>query len=237
MQEQKLTIENATVLLVEDHRDLAETTLDFLETMGVATDYASDGLSGLHLAATQNFDLIILDVMLPGMNGFDICDRLRNEKGVDTPILMLTARDQLDDKLQGFQAGADDYLVKPFDLPELMARSVALIRRQRGELTSSLQQVGDLVLNPKSFEVKRAGQVINLSPTGFRILKILMRESPNVVKREELEKELWGDMLPDSDALRSHLYKLRQAIDKPFEEPLLHTLAGQGFKLTALPLR
>jgi len=235
MQEQKLTIENATVLLVEDHRDLAETTLDFLETMGVATDYASDGLSGLHLAATQNFDLIILDVMLPGMNGFDICDRLRNEKGVDTPILMLTARDQLDDKLQGFQAGADDYLVKPFDLPELMARSVALIRRQRGELTSSLQQVGDLVLNPKSFEVKRAGQVINLSPTGFRILKILMRESPNVVKREELEKELWGDMLPDSDALRSHLYKLRQAIDKPFEEPLLHTLAGQGFKLTALP--
>lgn len=235
MQEQKLTIENATVLLVEDHRDLAETTLDFLETMGVATDYASDGLSGLHLAATQNFDLIILDVMLPGMNGFDICDRLRNEKGVDTPILMLTARDQLDDKLQGFQAGADDYLVKPFDLPELMARSVALIRRQRGELTSSLQQVGDLVLNPKSFEVKRAGQVINLSPTGFRILKILMRESPNVVKREELEKELWGDMLPDSDALRSHLYKLRQAIDKPFEEPLLHTLAGQGFKLTAIP--
>lgn len=235
MQEQKLTIENATVLLVEDHRDLAETTLDFLETMGVATDYASDGLSGLHLAATQNFDLIILDVMLPGMNGFDICDRLRSEKGVDTPILMLTARDQLDDKLQGFQAGADDYLVKPFDLPELMARSVALIRRQRGELTSSLQQVGDLVLNPKSFEVKRAGQVINLSPTGFRILKILMRESPNVVKREELEKELWGDMLPDSDALRSHLYKLRQAIDKPFEEPLLHTLAGQGFKLTALP--
>ena len=235
MQEQKLTIENATVLLVEDHRDLAETTLDFLETMGVATDYASDGLSGLHLAATQNFDLIILDVMLPGMNGFDICDRLRNEKGVDTPILMLTARDQLDDKLQGFQAGADDYLVKPFDLPELMARSVALIRRQRRELTSSLQQVGDLVLNPKSFEVKRAGQVINLSPTGFRILKILMRESPNVVKREELEKELWGDMLPDSDALRSHLYKLRQAIDKPFEEPLLHTLAGQGFKLTALP--
>ena len=235
MQEQKLTIENATVLLVEDHRDLAETTLDFLETMGVATDYASDGLSGLHLAATQNFDLIILDVMLPGMNGFDICDRLRSEKGVDTPILMLTARDQLDDKLQGFQAGADDYLVKPFDLPQLMARSVALIRRQRGELTSSLQQVGDLVLNPKSFEVKRAGQVINLSPTGFRILKILMRESPNVVKREELEKELWGDMLPDSDALRSHLYKLRQAIDKPFEEPLLHTLAGQGFKLTALP--
>ena len=92
-----------------------------------------------------------------------------------------------------------------------------------------------MVLNPKSFEVKRAGQVINLSPTGFRILKILMRESPNVAKREELEKELWGDMLPDSDALRSHLYKLRQAIDKPFEEPLLHTLAGQGFKLTALP--
>jgi DNA-binding response OmpR family regulator len=226
-----LTVKNARVLLVEDHRALAETVLDFLQTVGFETDFAADGLSGLHLASRERYDAIILDVMLPGLSGFELCARLRQEKALTTPIIMLTARDQLQDKLEGFQHGADDYLVKPFDLPELVARLVALLRRSRGELAADILQVDDLVFHTGTLDVQRAGQPIHLSPTCLRILKILMRESPNVVTREALEQELWGDLPPDSDALRSHLYKIRRAVDKPFRRPLLHTLAGQGFKL------
>lgn len=228
-----LTVRNARVLLVEDHRALAETILDFLQTVGFETDYAADGLTGLHLACHHHYDLIVLDVMLPGLNGFELCARLRNEKAITTPVLMLTARDQLQDKLEGFQHGADDYLVKPFDLPELVARLVALLRRARGEVAQDILQVADLTFHTGTLDVKRAGQTLHLSPTCLRILKILMRESPRVVTREALEQELWGDLLPDSDTLRSHLYKLRRAVDKPFAQPLLHTLAGQGFKLAA----
>lgn len=229
-----LTVKNARVLLVEDHRALAETVLDFLQTVGFETDYAADGLSGLHLASREHYDVIILDVMLPGLNGFELCARLRQEKAITTPILLLTARDQLQDKLEGFQQGADDYLVKPFDLPELVARLVALLRRSRGELAADILQVADLTLNTGTLEVARAGQPIHLSPTCLRILKILMRESPKIVTREALEQELWGDLLPDSDTLRSHLYKIRRAVDKPFAKPLLHTMAGQGVKLALL---
>lgn len=235
MVESSLTVENATVLLVEDHRSLAETVLEFLDSVGFVVDYAADGLSGLHLASSNPYDAIVLDVMLPGMDGLELCQRLRREKALETPIIMLTARDQLHDKLDGFQRGADDYLVKPFDLPELAARLVAVIRRQRGELSPGQLQVGDLVLDPANFSVTRDNRLISLSPTCFRILKVLMRESPRLVTRESIERELWGDMLPDSDTLRSHLYKLRQAIDKPFDTPLLHTIPGQGFKLAVLP--
>lgn len=215
-----LTVDNATILLVEDHRQLAETVLDFLSNVGFDVDYAADGLSGLHLASSNVYDAIVLDIMLPGMDGLELCNRLRNEKSLETPIIMLTARDQLQDKLDGFQNGADDYLVKPFDLPELAARLVAVIRRQRGELSPGQLQVGDLLLDVATFSVTRGNRLIQLSPTCFRILKVLMRESPKLVTRDMIERELWGDMLPDSDTLRSHLYKLRQAIDKPFSEPL-----------------
>ncbi len=225
---------NACILLVEDHQQLAETTLDFLEAAGFETDYAADGLSALQLAAGNRYDAIVLDVMLPGVDGFTVCQRLRREQGSDVPILMLTARDQLEDKLEGFQMGADDYLVKPFDMPELAARLMAMVRRQRGELAANRLQVADLVLDAGTFEVMRANQVISLSPTCFRILKILMRESPRLVTRESLEQELWGDTPPDSDTLRSHLYKLRQAIDKPFDTALLQTIPGQGFKLAVM---
>lgn len=229
-----LTVNNARVLLVEDHRVLAESVLDFLQTVGFETDYAADGLTGLHLASHHAFDVIILDVMLPGLNGLDLCAKLRKEKRLSTPILLLTARDQLQDKLEGFQQGADDYLVKPFDLPELVARLVALLRRARGEVAADLLQVADLTLDTGTLELKRNGQPIHLSPSCLRIVKILMRESPRVVTREALEQELWGDLTPDSDTLRSHLYKIRRAIDKPFAVPLLHTIAGQGFKLALL---
>ncbi len=222
---------SATVLLVEDHRPLAETVVLFLENAGYTLDYAADGLSALHLASTNTYDAIVLDVMLPGIDGFSICQKLRVEAHIDTPILMLTARDQLDDKLRGFKEGADDYLIKPFDLPELDARLQALIRRQRGELDSKLLTIDQLTFDPKTLTVCREGQEIRLKPTGYKILKILMRESPNIITRESLEHELWGDTVPDSDTLRSHLYQLRKAIDKPFSYPMIHTLPGMGVKL------
>ena len=145
----------------------------------------------------------------------------------------MTARDQLEDKLEGFDRGGDDYIVKPFALPELAARVSALIRRQRKEVTANTLQVADLELDPARQEVRRDGQLLKLSPTAFRILRILMRESPRVVSREQLEHELWGDLVPDSDALRSHLYNLRKAVDKPFENALLNTLPGVGFSIQA----
>ena len=140
------SIERTRILLIEDHRDLAETIVDFLETMGGIVDYAADGLSGLHLARSQKFDVILLDVMLPGIDGLELAKKLREQHTLSVPILMITARDELNDKLAGFNAGADDYLVKPFDLPELVARIHSLIRRTRGNVTSEALKVGDLEL-------------------------------------------------------------------------------------------
>jgi DNA-binding response OmpR family regulator len=220
-----------TVLLVEDHHELAETVGAYLESSGYVVDYAADGLSAMHLAVTEPFDAIVLDVMLPGLDGLEVCRRLRSDAQLTTPIIMLTARDQLDDKLKGFDVGADDYLVKPFDMPELEARLEALIRRGKG--IASTYRVGDLTLDGETLEVKRGDTPLKLSRTSFEILKILMRESPKVVSRETLERELWGDEPPDSDALRSHLYNLRRAIDRPFDTPLLETLSGRGYRVRA----
>jgi DNA-binding response OmpR family regulator len=142
---------------------------------------------------------------------------------------MLTARDQLTDKLAGFEVGADDYLVKPFDMPELVARIEAIIRRGRG--IASVYTVDDLTMDLETMEVRRGGHEIKLSRTMFDILRILLRESPKVVPRETLERELWGDDLPDSDTLRSHLYNLRRVVDKPFDRPLVETLAGRGYRI------
>ena len=218
-----------TILLVEDHPDLAETVGDYLEAKGYSVDFAADGLLAMHLAVTEPFDAIVLDIMLPGLDGLEVCRRLRNDAQLTTPILMLTARDQLDDKLQGFDVGADDYLVKPFEMPELVARIDALIRRNRG--LASSYAVGDLTMDLDTMEVHRAGQEIKLSRTLFEILRILLRESPKVVPRDAIEQELWGDDLPDSDTLRSHLYNLRRAIDRPFDNSLIETLAGRGYRI------
>lgn len=223
-------VANTSLLLVEDHADLAATVGDELEARGYTMDYASDGASALGLAMTQHYDLILLDLMLPKLSGMEVCKRLREQR-VSTPILMLTARDQLVDKLEGFDTGADDYLVKPFDMEELVARIRALLRRSRGEVSAEELRVADLLFDTGSLEVSRAGQRLEVSPTGLRILRILMRESPKVVTRAVLEKELWGDLLPDSDTLRSHVYNLRREIDRPFTKKLLHTLPGIGFKL------
>lgn len=223
------SLENLSILLVEDHRQLAQTIVEFLEQKGASADYAGDASLARELLREHHYDLLLFDVMLPGEDGYSLCNYLRKELTLDTPVIFLTARDQLDDKLEGFAKGGDDYIVKPFALPELEARVQALVRRERREVAPNMLQVGDLSLDPARQEVRREGQVLKLSPTAFRILRILMRESPKIVSREQLEKELWGDLVPDSDALRSHLYNLRKVIDKPFEQQLLETFPGVGF--------
>ncbi len=222
-------LEKLSILLVEDHRQLAQTVLEYLEDLGATADYAGDGALARELLKEHHYDVILLDVMLPGEDGYSLCRYLREELTLDTPVIFMTARDQLDDKLKGFSGGGDDYIVKPFALPELAARVQAQVRRERKEVAPNTLQVADLELDPARQEVRREGTILKLSPTAFRILRILMRESPKVVSRDQLEQELWGDLVPDSDALRSHLYNLRKAIDKPFEQHLLETLPGVGF--------
>ena len=217
------------ILLVEDHRELAEATGAYLEACGYAVDYAADGLVALHLAVTETYDVIVLDIMLPGVDGFEVCRRIRKEARLATPVIMLTARDQLDDKLSGFGAGADDYVVKPFAMPELAARIEALARRGRGR--AGRFEIADIVLDADTWEVARQGVPVDLSKTCFRILKVLMREYPRVVPRRDLERELWNGEPPDSDALRSHLYNLRQALDRPFDHPVVTTIPGRGYCL------
>lgn len=218
-----------SVLLVEDHQELAETVGSYLEATNYIVDYASDGLTAMHLGVTNTYDAIVLDIMLPGVDGLTVCQRLRDDAAVTTPIIMLTARDQLDDKLKGFESGADDYLIKPFDMPELEARLDAVIRRSQH--LEKQYEVSGLKLNLDTMEVVRDGQNLLLSRTLFNILHVLIRESPKVVTRAALEKELWGDEPPDSDTLRSHIYNLRRIIDRPFELPLLQTRQGQGYCL------
>lgn len=226
-----MKIPAATILIVEDHRDLAANVGDYLEAGGFTVDFAADGISALQLCADNHYDAIVLDVMLPGIDGFEVCKRLRQELHRDTPVIMLTARDTINDKVNGFDVGADDYLIKPFELRELEARLAALIRRQRGELEGGQLQVGDLRFDLETMRVTRAGKVIKLSPITLHILRILMRESPKLVSRERLESEVWGDDTPDSDTLRSHLYNLRKNLDKPFDQQLMHTIPGVGYKV------
>jgi DNA-binding response OmpR family regulator len=221
-----------TLLLIEDHRDIAEMIAEYFEPRGFAIDHAADGVTGLHLAVSNHHDIIIADVMLPGLDGITLCRRLREDARRDTPLLMLTARDTIDDKLAGLDAGADDYLVKPFEIRELDARIRTMLRRARGTPGRDTLRVGDLVLDTSTLSVTRAGTPIKLMPIGIKLLTLLMRASPRVVSRQQLEHEVWGDLPPDSDALRSHLYALRRAIDKPFGKSLLHTLPGLGYRMT-----
>lgn len=218
------------LLVIEDNADILANLVDYLGMKGYVVDCAADGLTGLHLAATQHYDLIVLDVMLPGVDGFSLCERLRNGERKSVPVIMLTARDALADRLQGFHSGADDYLTKPFALPELAARIEAVLKRSHGGMRRDLR-VGDLHYDLDTLEVSRAGQGLHPGPIGLKLLAVLMRKSPAVVPREVLEEALWGDNPPDSDALRSHIHALRQQIDKPFSRPLLHTVHGIGYRL------
>jgi DNA-binding response OmpR family regulator len=222
------------ILLIEDNRNISEMVGEYLERKGFGVDYASDGADGLRLAVENSYDVVVLDLMLPRIDGLEVCRRLRQEAKKSTPVLMLTARDSLDDKVRGLEAGGDDYLVKPFAIQELEARVRALIRRDRRQVSAEVLKVGDLVLDTATLRLTRAGRDLQLSPIGLKLLTILMRESPRVVSRRDIEREIWGDALPDSDTLRSHLYNLRKVIDKPFERQLLHTIHSAGYRLAEL---
>ena len=222
------------VLLIEDNRNISEMVGEYLDRRGFRVDYANDGAQGYQQAVDESYDVIVLDLMLPRMDGVELCRRLRQEAKKATPVLMLTARDTLDDKVRGLEAGADDYLVKPFALQELEARLRALIRRDRRQVSTEVLRVADLILDTATLRVTRAGHDLQLSPIGLRLLAILMRESPRVVSRRDIEREIWADGLPDSDTLRSHLYNLRKTIDKPFQKTLLHTIHSAGYRLAEL---
>lgn len=217
-------------LIVEDNRDICGNIATYLDKLGYVLDFAHDGVTAMNLALTHPFDVIVLDLMIPRMDGLTFCHRLRAEAGIETPVLMLTARDTLDDRLKGFDAGADDYLVKPFALQELHARIRALYKRSHRN-TDKLLTVADLTLNQSTLQVHRAGRRVELNPAGIKLLRRLMEESPSVVDRDELETLLWADERPDGDALRSHMYKLRQAVDRPFDRPLIHTIHRIGYRI------
>jgi len=219
------------ILVIEDNPDLAANVCDFLEAKGHVADVAGDGITGLHLAVTHDYDAIVLDIVLPGMDGFTLCRKYREEARRSTPVLMLTARDALDDRVAGLECGADDYVLKPFALRELEARLQALVRRSKSAMTPSVLRVGDLEFDPALVRARRGKRVIALSPTPLKLLETLMRAAPRVVRRDELERAVWGEAPPDSDALRSHMHTLRAAVDGAHEAPLIHTVRGIGYRI------
>lgn len=224
------------VLVVDDNRDLVAMLFDYLEARGHTLDAAPDGFTGRHLAISQSYDAIVLDWMLPRLEGPDVLRQLRAE-GCDTPVLMLTARDELPDKIIGFRSGADDYLTKPFDLPELEVRLEALVIRATGRTHRKVLRIADLTYDTTTLEANRGGQPLHLYPAGRKLLEVLMQASPAAVTRERLEQALWGDDPPDGDMLRSHIYELRRRVDGDRSDKLIHTLPRVGYRLAESSVR
>lgn len=222
------------LLVIEDNSNLIANLFEYFEKRGHTLDAAPDGITGLHLAITQSYDAMILDWMMPRMEGPEVLRLLREQHQSELPVIMLTARDELPDKIAGFRAGADDYLTKPFALPELEVRLEALLERAQGRNHRRVLEVDDLRLDLSTLEAQRGGQPLHLFPACRKLLEILMKASPAAVPRERLEYALWGDDPPDGDMLRSHIYELRRAVDSRFPVKLIHTLPRVGYRL-ALP--
>ncbi len=223
-------VTSLSILLVEDQLNIASNIADYLEQKGHVLDFAQQGRQGLELALENHYDVIILDLNLPIMDGLEVCQQLRSKASHHIPILMLTARDSIEDKVSGFSVGTDDYLTKPFSLQELEIRCIALLRRYLLQ-TSNTLELGPLRIDRKSKQVQRDGQPLELHSMGFRILTVLAEAYPQVVSRSMLSQKLWGDEPTESDALRSHIYQLRCVLDKPFNDAMLKTVHGVGFTL------
>lgn len=219
------------LLIVEDDRDLANNLVDYLGLRGYSTVHAADGEIAHQLLATQKFDLILLDLNLPGMDGLSLCQRYRNEMRGKSPVIVLTAQDDVDVKISVLDIGADDYIVKPVTLRELDARIRALIRRAGGETDGPVLTVGDLRFETGTMRVERSGSVITLPPIPLRILALLMKNSPNVVLQRAIFREIWNDDRGDKHALLVHMHALRSAVDKPFKHQLIHTVRGFGYRM------
>ncbi len=222
------------VLLIEDCQDVAEVIYDYFEESEFDLDHAATGTQGLSLARSHRFDCIILDIMLPGIDGINLCQQLRAE-GNNTPIIMLTARDTNEDMLLGLRQGADDYIVKPFNLELLEARIKGLIRRNSGTGFITKLTCGSITIDVNTHQVFRSGEEIKLTPICLKILTLLVKKSPSVVSRNELEALLWPDDLPDQDVLRKHIYQLRNKIDKPFQDNIIDTVPKLGYRLLVTP--
>ena len=226
-----MDLDKLQLLLVEDDIDLATAVIDYFELENIHCEHASNGLSGFNLIKANHYDVVILDLNMPKMNGLEVCEKLR-DLGIDVPILMLTAKDTLDDKLIGFSKGADDYLIKPFAMEELIVRVQVLSRRRSGEVTTL--KVYDLELNTKQKTISKKAMPLKLSPISFKILETLMRSYPDPVSRENLMQHVWGDEQPDSNSLKVHMFNLRKSIESNnngIKEKLIHTIVGYGFVL------
>ena len=218
------------VLFVEDDKKFAESVTQFLELNDILVDYCHNGRMGLNLLADNQYDVIISDVNMPKLDGLDMCQALR-ENGVDTPVILLTALSHLNDKLTGFERGADDYLTKPFEMRELVARVFALSKRRSGKVSKLSITELQLELNLDQHTASRQNQSVQLTPSSWRILETLARAYPKAVSKRDLEHVIWGEDAPDGGALKVHIHRLRQRLDKPFEQPIVHIVSGFGVKL------
>jgi len=220
------------VLIIEDESPIAANVCDFLESRGHVVDAAGDGVTGLHLAATEEFDAIVLDLNMPRIDGLTLCRRLREDAGRETPVLMLTARDTLADKLEGFEAGADDYLAKPFALRELEARLLAIHKRRGGRVARREVLYAGIAFNPSTLAVTVDGVPVKLPPKPLRLLELLLSQPERVFSRAELETAVWGDRLPNGETLRSQLHILRRAFAAAGAADPVENLHGVGYRLT-----
>ncbi len=219
------------ILLVEDNRDILANMADYLQIKGYTVDCAQDGLAGLRLASSEHYDLLVLDIMLPGIDGYTLCRRLREDARRDTPVIMLTARDQLDDRLQGFQAGADDYLVKPFALSELAARIEAVLRRSLGG-GKRLLQVGDLSYDLDTLEIVRAGQAAQAQPGGAQAARPADAEEPaRGAARGRWRRRCGATTVRTVTACAAMCTSCARRSTNPSGQPLLHTVHGVGYRL------
>ena len=222
------------MLIVEDHAGLATNLLEFFSDRRYVLDFASDGLTALHLLATNEYDVIILDVMLPGLSGFEVCRRIRTDLHCATPVIIMTSKDQLQDKEQGFTVGADDYLIKPFNLRELQLRVDALYRRKAGFVGMPEIRIPGVSYDPGAFVVRDDhGIQIELSGTAARIFEALIKAYPNFLSYEQLQEGVWGEREVDMNTLRTHVYSLRKLLQDTFDYAMIKTLHGRGYRLLA----
>jgi len=221
------------VLLIEDDAETARYIVNGLTEQGLVVDHADNGRDGLVLAAGEPYDVMILDRMLPGLDGLGILKTIRSA-GVRTPVLLLTAMSGVDDRVEGLEAGGDDYLVKPFAFSELLARVHALARRPHATAEETVLKVGNLEMDLIRREVKRGGKTIDLQPREFRLLEYLMRNAGRVVTRTMLLQKVWDFHFdPATNVVETHISRLRSKVDKPFETPLIRTVRGAGYSLHA----
>lgn len=216
------------ILIIEDDRDYALAMSEYLALQGAQCDFAYSGKSGVELARNERYDCIVLDLILPKLNGFDVCSRLR-QQGLSTPILMLTACDTEKDELTSFGFGVDDFVTKPCVMPVLWARLQAIVRRNTSSFSEKV--IADLTLNFSSKLAIRGGKTLSLTPTSWSILECVAKQSPAIVSRKDIEDYVWQDEEIGSEKLSVHIHQLRKVLDKPFQVALLHTHKGLGLSL------